>query len=272
MGQENLRVFFEELLTVDSRSLQLTAEVLDTRQRLQATVQGLQVRLDEGMNKLNTIRQEEEILEKHKTDIENNRNFTYTVDEIRMKKEYLPPRQYVTNCLTCNSTCHFPCHVRDDEKKYKCSVMYDNYCTVCSNRCHWKMHVNNDFRIISYSVQVEKTYENLKEKYELAKEQEKKQRSTLDTVKCAFSFLRKMVMDMINDVRIHYNKLSKIALRQDPLSDVEYIDILIENEKIERKNGWQNRCKLFCKLRDEAELMAKTSDQNFMPFGENLNP
>ncbi|XP_052105237.1 uncharacterized protein LOC127738140 isoform X2 [Mytilus californianus] len=272
MGQENLRVFFEELLMADSRSLQLTAEVLDTRQRLEATVQGLKLRLDEGLNKLNTIRQEEEILEKHKTDIENNRNFTYTVDEIRMEKESLPPRQYVTNCLTCNSTCHFPCHVRDDEKKHKCSVMYDNYCTVCSNRCHWKMHVNNDFRIISYSVQVEKTYENLKEKYKLAKEQEKKQRSTLDRVKCAFSFLSKSVMVIINDVRIHINKLSKIALRQDPLSDVEYIDILIENEKTERKNGWQNRCKLFCKFRDEAELIAKTSDQNFMPFGENLNP
>ena len=179
LGQENLRVFFDDLRTVESKSLQLTAEVLQTREHLETIIQGLQPQIFEGVNKLNTIRQETEVLKKHKNAIDNNKNFTYVVKEIRMREESLPYGKYVTNCLICNRTCHYPCKVYNDEKKRKCSVIDQRSgdCKVCPGECYWGMHKNNSFRFVTYSVDVTKTYEELKSKYEIAQQQEKQQRS-----------------------------------------------------------------------------------------------
>ena len=131
MGQESFRIFLEDLKLVESRSLQLTTEVLQTRKCLEATIQGLQPQIAEGMNQLNKIRQEREILERHKRDIAANRNFSYEVQEIHMRKIDLRPGVCATNCITCNRTCHFPCDIPDDNGKMECSVMGSGRCTVC---------------------------------------------------------------------------------------------------------------------------------------------
>ena len=75
-------------------------------------------------------------------------------------------------------------------------------------------------------------------------------------------------MKMVSDVRGYINKLNAIALRPNPLSDLDYIDLLIESEKIERKYGWEQRLKLYYKMRKEAELMRQTANANFRPWGE----
>lgn len=268
MGQQSFKIFFDELKLVESKSLQLTTEVLELRKNLEATVQGLQPQISEGMNKLNTIRQERAVLKRHKTDIEANRNFIYEVDEIHMRKIDLQPGRYVTNCLTCNRTCHFPCRIPDDENKRNCSAMYRGLCKVCPKECHWSVHKNNSFRIETYNIKVKKTYEELKRKYEIAQQEEQKHRSVLGKVKNAFTSLGSKVMKMVHDVRGYLNKLNEIALRPNPLSDIDYIDLLIESEKNERKYGWENRIKLFKKMREESELVAKTSNVNFRPWGE----
>lgn len=268
MGQESFKIFFDELKFVESKSLQLTTEVLELRKNLEATIQGLQPQICEGMNKLNTIRQEKEVLKRHKTDIEANRNFTYEVDEIHMRKIDLQPRQYVTNCLTCNRTCHFPCGIPNDANKSGCAAMRDGSCKVCPRNCHWSVHKNNSFRFETFDIKVKKTYEELKRKYEIAQKGEQKQRTVLGKVKNAFTSLGSKVMKMVNDVRCYINKLNEIALRPNPLSDIDYIDLLIESEKNERKYGWEKRVKLFQKMREESELMAKTSNANFRPWGE----
>jgi MinD superfamily P-loop ATPase len=126
------------------------------------------------MNQLNTIRQERQILEKHKTDIAANRNFHYKVEEIHMRKIDLHAGEYVTNCLTCNRTCHYPCAIPDDKDKRGSAAMSNGSCTVCPNKCDWSMHKNNSFRFGTYPVTVRKTYAGLKQKYEIAQKEEQK--------------------------------------------------------------------------------------------------
>lgn len=271
MGQDSLRIFFDEMKLVESRSLHLTAEVLSVRQHLQAAVQGLKPQIDEGMNQLNNIRQEIDVLDRHKADIACNKNFTYEVNEIKMKRKDLKPGKYVTNCLVCSRTCHYPCRIWDDDKKMKCSAMDDGECTVCPKGCAWDEHVNNDFRIVTYSEKVKKTYEELKSKYENAQAQEKKQICVLQKLKLEFSSLYKRVQTMISNVRCYINKLNEIALRPNPLTDIDYIDLLIESEKSEKKYGWQERVKIFHRLREEAELVAKTKEEDFKPWDVNVN-
>lgn len=150
-----------------------------------------------------------------------------------MRKIDLQPGRYVTNCLTCNRTCHYPCRIPDDENKKKCRAMYRGLCKVCPKECHWSIHKNNSFRIEINNIKVKKTYEELKRKYEIAQQEEQKHRSVLGEVKNAFSSLGSKVKKMVHDVRGYLNKLNEIALRPNPLSDIDYIDLLIESEKNE---------------------------------------
>lgn len=268
MGQSSFRIFFDELQFVETKSLQLTKEVLQLRKNIETTIEGLQPQIHEGMNTLNTIRQEKDILRKHEEDIEANRNFTYEIDEIRMTQIDLPVATYVTNCIICNRTCHFPCRIPEDHQKMNCSAMRDKHCTICPKKCRWDVHKNNDFRFETYSVKVRKSYEELKQKYQTAQIKKQRQRSVLDQVKQTFNNLYQNVIKMMHEVRCYINKLNEIALRQNPLSDVDYIDLLIENEKNEKKYGWKERLKFYNKMREEAELVAKTRTLDIKPWGE----
>ena len=269
MGQSSFRIFFDELQFVETKSLQLTKEVLQLRKNIETTIEGLQPQIHEGMNTLNTIRQEKDILRKHEEDIEANRNFTYEIDEIRMTQIDLPVATYVTNCIICNRTCHFPCRIPEDHQKMNCSAMRDKHCTICPKKCRWDVHKNNDFRFETYSVKVRKSYEELKQKYQTAQIKKQRQRSVLDQVKQTFNNLYQNVIKMMHEVRCYINKLNEIALRQNPLSDVDYIDLLIENEKNEKKYGWKERLKFYNKMRKEAELVAKTRTLD-ISLGENV--
>lgn len=266
MGKENFKIFFDELKTVESKSLLLTSEVLQLRKRIEATIQGLQQQIADGMNKLNTIKQEREILKRHKADIKAKKDFTYEVDEIHMYQVDLEPGVYVTNCMSCNRTCHFPCGIPDDHNKQNCAAIDQQLCTICPMNCHWTLHKNNNFRFDTYTMKATKTYEELKQKYEIAQKEAEKHKSVLGKIKMAFTSLGKDVMKMVHEVRCNINKLNDIALRPNPLSDKDYIDLLIENEKNERKYGWEQRIRLFYKLREEAELVEQMHQQDYQPW------
>ncbi|CAC5401698.1 unnamed protein product [Mytilus coruscus] len=266
MGRENFKIFFDELRTVESKSLLLTSEVLQLRKRLETSIQGLQKQIADGMNKLNTIKQEKEILKRHKEDIKAKKDFTYEVDEVHMYQIDLEPGVYVTNCMTCNRTCHFPCGIPDDKNKQNCAAIDDQKCTICPMHCHWTIHKNNPFRFDTYTMKVIKTYDELKKKYEVAQKEAQKHKCVLGKVKTAFTTLGQDVMKMVHEVRCYINKLNDIALRPNPLSDKDYIDLLIESEKSEKKYGWDKRINLFYKLREEAELLEQMHQQNYQPW------
>ena len=83
------------------------------------------------------------------------------------------------------------------------------------------MHKNNSFRFETYPVTVKKTYHELKQKYEIAQEEE----YVIGKAKSAFSSLSDTREPLCRE---HINKLNAIALRPNPLSDIDYIDLLIE--------------------------------------------
>lgn len=102
-GEKNFKSFFDHLKTVDKKSLQLSANVLRTRNVIEITIEGLQRLVTYGMNQLNIIKQEKGILKRHQTDNEANTNFYYEIDEVVMIEIPLEQGKYVTNCLKCNS-------------------------------------------------------------------------------------------------------------------------------------------------------------------------
>lgn len=267
MGEENFKEFFKHLRLVDPKSLQLTADVLRTRLLLEVTIEGLQMQVKDGMNQLNTIRQECAVLKRHKNDIKYNRNFDYEVEEAVMTQIDLQPGEYVTNCLTCNITCHYPCLLKPDEDKKRCKAMSGKEeCQVCPMNCHWTKHRNAAFRLEAIKNKVSKTYHELKQKFEIANKEANNQFAVVKKVRQKFLSLKNEVTEKIKAVKKCINDLDKFALKPNPLSDLDYIDLLIQSEQYELKYGWEDRVLLLKNFRMEAQMIQDAKTGTLEPF------
>ena len=83
MGFVSFKRFFLEFPKAESVSLRLTKEVLKEREELHVLVEGLNVQITVGLNKLEEIRQEEIVIQQREKVIETNKDFTYTVDMVK---------------------------------------------------------------------------------------------------------------------------------------------------------------------------------------------
>lgn len=239
--------FFEELKLVEPKTLQLTTEVLIIRKSLEATIQDLQSQINEGLTKLKTLKQEQEVLKRHKNDIKANENFTFEVEEVRFRQKQLNPGTHDIVCSCCNPSRHFPSPFSDYPR-----------------RCHWR----NGFSFETYSVKVTKTCDELKQKYQTAQQYAEKQKSVVLSIKIALSSLDNRVKSMTKEVRGYFNKLDEITLRRNPLYDLNYIDQLIESERSEQNNDWEKRVLFLQKTRKEANLIVQTVNANYKPWDD----
>ncbi len=166
MGMKSFQNFFKKFEVVESKSLRLTKEVLDERQRLEAAITGLQPKIDEGLSKIDELQQEQRVLKEHEADLLTNKDFKYTVTVTKQRKIDLPRGKHVTNCIHCHITCHFPCGIPMDQDKSGCAAMdggsQNAKCRVCPGGCHWSRHFNNPYRFELYKEDEERTQDNLK--------------------------------------------------------------------------------------------------------------
>ncbi len=65
-----------------------------------------------------------------------------------------------------------------------------------------------------------------------------------------------LVKGMIRQVQRSLKRLDEIALKPNPLSEVEYIDLLIQSEQQEKKVGWNQRVQYLHHARKQAQLTA----------------
>ena len=100
------------------------------------------------LSKLNSIRQQLEKIEKKK--IEGSKNFI-----IESKIDY------ITNCLTCNYTCHYLCY----ENIINCLTINNGKYTIYPNKCHYTEHKNERFRIDIKMVKEKIILKDLEQKY-----------------------------------------------------------------------------------------------------------
>ena len=248
-----------------SVSLILTREVLDQREHLEVVIIGLHDQIQAGMLKINNLKREQQILRENEEKIKANENFMYEVEEECMEKVKLDLETYVTNCSRCNFTCHHPCSIPNDGNKYLCAAMNipkneTTTCSVCPGRCAWQQHNNAEYRLEFKRKKVQKCYENVKKEYFEAKGGKVK--------------VENVIAGMEEDIQIHFqimlqniilahsciHRLDEIALKRHPLTDVGYIDLLIEAELRERKPGFKERVENYRIVREQAELIGKAKE------------
>ena len=235
MGEKSFSLFFKELVAMEARSLNLTREVLKERERLEAVVRGLQPQIINGLAKIDVLKQECEVLESHEGEINDNKNFRYKVIEQKQIQVPLKPGELITNCQHCHTTCHFPCGIANDADKRGCAAMNaSGNCTVCPKQCSWQLHHNTPYRYDIVEEEVEKTYENLKAKYENAVKGKTRVESMIASMESEMQQLNDIVYGMIEEAHTSLDRLKQIALKPNPMTEVEYIDLLIESESSSR--------------------------------------
>ena len=209
-----------------------------------------------GLSRLDEIQQEERVLQQHEAEINANKDFTYC---IKVNKHRKIPLQgvYTTNCLQCSFTCHDNCAFANDEDKKRCIAMRYGYCTVCPNKCRWKKHSNTPYYFEYYYEYEKRTYDDLKKRYDTAQSSKNKTQSMISSSERILVQLQAQVYALLDQMRFSIHRLDEIALRPNPLTDIEYIELLIESEKREHKPGWKERICQYERIKRDAQMLKK---------------
>ena len=236
--------------------------MLQEREHLEVIIQGLQRQIRAGLSKIDEIQEKKQILKDHEADIIANRQFTREISVSKQRKIDLSPGQYTTNCLTCNTTCHTECQISVDKLKYNCAAMETRgsrktNCKVCPKKCIWSVHVNNPYVFEVYQEKETVTSDQLKAVYDTAMTNKEEIEAVMERMENELEEMGQAVVQNIDQARQILLRLQEIALRPDPLTEVGYIDILIESESLEARPGWSKRVKTLKKVRKRAKILSK---------------
>ncbi len=271
MGMKSFQSFFSDFGKAEHRSLQLTREVLSEREQLENVLQQLQPQIHTGLTKMDELQRVVIMLEHNKSLIEQNKEFVFAVSVTKQRMVDTPPGVYTTNCLNCNYTCHDNCAYSNHADKKDCSAMdMDGYCTVCPGECVSSKHVNNPYIFELYDEEEVRTSDELKDRYDTAREGESQAETMINNIKDDVNSLEIIVLGLVNKARKSLMRLDEIALKPNPLSEVDYIDLLIQSEEQQCRHGWMERVAAFKTLRKRASLMRKIKDHNQDDVQESL--
>ncbi len=270
MGFQSFAHFFVHFNKAEMKSLLMTREVLKERQHLEMLIPALQVQIKVGLNKMDAIAQEEAALIKHTKSIMENKNFKYECTEQRIKEIPLASGTNTTTCRNCNFTCHDDCAYDNSRDKAMCCAMTDGSCTMCPKKCHWSHHSNVQYRIEYYSVKVMKTYEAKKALLDEAESGKERVERILAEKRKELSDLQAAVFYKIKEVQICNERLAEIALKPNPLTEIDYLELLISSEESEQREGWKVRIAQYKVLINEAQVLKTASDIDIEQKGKTL--
>ena len=267
MGNVSFQEFFFKFGTTNSVSLQLTNLVLKEREQLEALVEGLNPQITVGLAKMEQMRKEKQILERHETDIENNKDFETTVPKLVAKRTNLSGTgRHTTTCLVCNNTCHKDCKIPEDSEKKGCVAMNeDGKCNVCPGKCRWRRHSNVPYLIEYQTINEKITLKELKEKYDMAVSGRSRVESMITKLQDEYRKLRVKVVTNMYEVRLCLHRLDEIALKSNPLTELDYIELLIENEKREGRPGFKDRVEAYEQLKRKAKMFHEIKHVDEIP-------
>ena len=268
MGIKSFEKFFHELAEMEPKSLVLTKQVLDERAQLEVRLSGLREKIDLGVHKLSELQQLTKVCDQHAADINANKNFKFTVQQAKRVQVKLDTGTYTTNCVVCNYTCHFPCKIPRSENKKGCAAMSNGSCRQCPNKCHWSQHVNDTCRFKTQYETVEKEYDEIKERFKIAVEGQSQVEAVIKQVEEDFNNTNRIVLTFVAEMQRGLKKLSEIALKKDPLQQVDYLNLLLESEKSQARPGWRDRVKSLQKTIDEAVAINRLAEPGFDPWEE----
>ena len=257
MGVRSFKKFFSEFEKSESVSLQLTQEVLKEREQLQT----MNPQITMALSKIEEMRQQKNIIKQRETEIEPNKSFTYPVEVTKPKEiDIRGSGRHTTTCLRCNFTCHKDCPFADDRDKRRCSAIesHSGNCKVCQKHCYWTEHL--PYLIEHEKVTEMRTSEDLKKKCETALTGKNNVEGTIGKLEEYLMEVHTNVLTMVVKAQQSLRRLDEIALKPNPLTPREYLELLIESEKNEAKAGWKQRVEYYEEVKRQAQMLSKLKD------------
>ena len=272
MGIESFTCFFNTLHSLNVCSLKLTQEVLIERQCLEVCLEGLGPQIKAGLNEKSELEKTRHQLEQKEADMLANKDFNITVKVTKQQSIPLEGGLFTTTCMQCQYTCHLHCTISDDDKKYKCNSMTrlrlkkNTVCTVCPGKCSWTVHKNTPYRFEFYEVEEVKTLKEIQQRYEVAASSKNQLEELIAKINKRISEVDDIIEQMLQQARYSLCQLQEIALRPNPMSQEEYIELLIESEKQECKPGWEDRVKGLEDAKRKASVMKQVKKGDLDEF------
>lgn len=255
IGVDSFQTFFGHICNLETKSLSLTKKLLKEREHFKTIIFSIHNQIKIGLTKQAQLKKERNTLQDHKSDIAKNKNFEYEVNEMHQTQVDLDPGIHVTNCIKCNVTCHENCAFGNDDDKYKCSAMNDGNCKVCSKNCAWSDHKNARYIIKYRMIKVKKTYTEMKEKYQKAGDLKLTHESLIKTLDRNYNDFCEDIKKMMIKMKESKEKLNKIAINPDPLTNADYLDQMIKAEKFEiHREGAKERIEMLEEYKQMALL------------------
>ena len=254
MGEMSFQTFFTEFNAKKSVSIMLTKQVLENREKLEELLSKIQDQVETCLNEMDILRQEEMVLQNYQSQIDANKDFKYQIKVPSFKVITVRSGTFALNCLKCNHTCHYPC---DDDKKWKCKAM-DNggeksaRCKRCKGKCPWQQHQSSTERYeIIYKTET-RSYDDLKGKFYEASKGQLTSSKLIESHASALEKAQTELQMLVEEARSCMELLKQIALKPSPLTQADYIQLMINSEKSQKKEGWEERVVHLNKAKQQA--------------------
>ena len=263
---KSFREFFRSFREADPWSIQLSGEILREREQLENLAQNLyHYQLRVRLNKMTSLSNDRDILTEHKDIISANKDFKFEADDDTVAQvEIKGESHYVTNCLACNHTCHIDCSIPNNDRKMWCCAMSNGYCIVCPGKCYWDRHTHDSFYYVPRRVAVKRSYKSMHMKYTTCKDVHGKippPDALFAGIDKELQGLQREAFAMIVQLQQTLERLEEITRKPNPLTMVNYIDCLIYLEKQEGRKGAEKCIKFFQNIRQQAVLIATSTDK-----------
>lgn len=137
--------------------------------------------------------------------------------------------------------------------------MKDGKCRVCPGKCVWNVHFNQKYKWTYVPEKRKGTYRDLKKRFEAAHGRVMSKEKIFEELEKELEVVQDTVTELIERSKKSLERLQEIALKPNPLSTPDYIDLMIEAEKQEAKPGFQDRIRSLMDVRKKAEIISKIS-------------
>ena len=128
------------------------------------------------------------------------------------------------------------------------------------------MHKNMRYYFTTEEAPVTKTAEEVKKQYETASKKKLSHQEVVEKMVGEFVDVQMEVQCGVERVRTLVNLLAKQALRNEPLSQKDYLNLLIKAEEQKHEPGFQDRIAQLQMALNEAELRDSMMTNSYDPF------
>ncbi|EFX74806.1 hypothetical protein DAPPUDRAFT_56718 [Daphnia pulex] len=248
----NFKSFFEELSDMPTKSLQMTKEVLRIKKFLEMHRESIQKAIDEQLMKMEELRKTEEIIAQNRDKVNDNKDFDIKVLVMKKLKVVVQDGKKALNCTQCQVTCHYPCNPSIWEEScqafsthtFPSNCLPGNApCNVCPGKCLKDEHQHEDFKWDSIQQEETQTLYEVSEKYKAAEKRKSNAEEILHGLKEEIERLKSDIFKTMEEITDCSNVLKEIALQGNPLTVMDHIQIIIDDENRDEKPGCEERIK-----------------------------